>query len=52
MAVLNRTRVDYFSLDVEGLELEILKTIDFNKFDIKVLSVEFVSYYELRPKSS
>ncbi len=27
-----------------GLELEILKTVDFKKYDIKVLSVEFVSY--------
>jgi len=42
MTFLNRTRVDYLSLDVEGLELEILKTIDFKKFDVKVLSVEFI----------
>lgn len=42
MTALNRTRVDYFSLDVEGAELEILKTIDFNKFDISTLSVEFI----------
>ena len=34
---LNRTTVDYFSLDVEGLE-----TIPFDKVDIKVLTVEFL----------
>ena len=28
--------VDYFSLDVEGVELDILKTIPWNKVDIKV----------------
>lgn len=34
--------MDYFSLDVEGAELDILKTIDFDKFDISTLSVEFI----------
>ena len=29
--------VDYFSLDVEGAELQILKTIPWNNVDIKVL---------------
>lgn len=32
--------VDYFSLDVEGHELEILKGIDFNKVKIHVMTVE------------
>jgi len=42
MRWLNRTRIDYFSLDVEGLELEILKTIDWGYLDIRTLSVEFI----------
>jgi len=42
MTALNITTIDYFSLDVEGLELEILKTIPFNKYDIRTLSVEFI----------
>ena len=42
MLALNRTHVDYFSLDVEGAELDILKTIDFDRFDISTLSVEFI----------
>ena len=32
----NLTSIDYFSLDVEGLELKILKTFPFQDFDIKV----------------
>ena len=34
---LNRTEIDYFSLDVEGNELDILKTIPFEEFNIKVI---------------
>ena len=42
MMALNVTHVDYFSLDVEGLELTILKTIPFDVIDISVLTVEYV----------
>ena len=42
MLALNVTHVDYFSLDVEGLELTILQTIPFDIIDISVLTVEFV----------
>ena len=42
MTALNVSTIDYFSLDVEGAELDILRTIPFNKFDIKTLSVEFI----------
>jgi len=41
LRALNRTTIDYFSLDVEGNELDILKTISFEEFDIKVISAEF-----------
>ena len=41
LLAMNRTKVDYFSLDVEGVELPILKTIPFDKLDISVLSVEY-----------
>lgn len=32
--------IDYLSLDTEGNEFKILKTIDFNKFNIKVMTIE------------
>ena len=32
--------IDYFSLDIEGAEFPVLQTIDFDKVDIKVLSIE------------
>lgn len=41
LMALNVTTIDYFSLDVEGSELNVLKTIPFDKIDIKTLSVEF-----------
>ena len=39
---LNRTKIDYLSLDVEGIEYSILKTFPFSEFDIKTLSIEYV----------
>ena len=38
---LERTHIDYFSLDVEGSEIEILQTIPFNAITIDVISVEY-----------
>ena len=35
------TSLDYFSLDVEGAELAVLKTIPFDKYHIEILSVEY-----------
>lgn len=34
------THIDYCSIDVEGGEMDVLSTIDFNKVKIKILSVE------------
>lgn len=39
LLALNITVIDYFSLDVEGSELNVLKTIPFDKIDIKVNSI-------------
>lgn len=36
----NVEHVDYFSMDVEGSELAILKTLDFDKFSFGVFSIE------------
>ena len=41
IAAMNRSRVDYFSLDIEGFELPVLKSVDWSRVDISVLSVEF-----------
>jgi hypothetical protein len=41
LTALNRTKVNYFSLDVEGYEFDILQTIPFDKIHIYVLSVEY-----------
>ncbi|CAH1782045.1 unnamed protein product [Owenia fusiformis] len=48
------TRIDFFSLDVEGAEVPILKTIPFDKVYIKSLTVEyrfFDSHSEDKEKS-
>lgn len=37
---------DFISLDVEGLDLEILESLDFNKFQPLVICVETLSYDE------
>ena len=41
VSALNLTVIDYFSLDIEGAELAILKTIPFNLILIRVFSIEF-----------
>ena len=41
LLAVGQTEVDYFSLDVEGPELEILQTIPFDKIRIKVITVEY-----------
>ena len=40
LLALNQTNVDYFSLDIEGDELHVLKTIPFDKLRIEVMTVE------------
>ena len=36
LLALNVTRVDYFSLDVEGAELDVLNAVPFDRIDIRV----------------
>lgn len=50
LLALNRTTIDYFSLDVEGAELDVLQTIPWSKVDIKVriiASLPVIFYYVL-----
>ena len=41
LKAIGQTEVDYFSLDVEGAEMDILDTIPFNKVKINVMSIEY-----------
>ena len=41
MLALNRTTIDFFSLDVEGAEPQIVKTINFNKLNIRTITLEY-----------
>jgi FkbM family methyltransferase len=41
LRALSVTRVDYLSLDVEGPELEILRTVDWNRVRVDILTIEY-----------
>jgi FkbM family methyltransferase len=40
MDQLGITEIDYLKIDAEGLDYDILSTIDFNKFNIKAIRAE------------
>jgi len=40
LLAIGQTRVDFFSLDIEGSEMDVLKTIPFDKIDIEILLIE------------
>ena len=42
--IVDQNQIDILSLDTEGNELKILQTIDFNKYDIKIITVENNNY--------
>ena len=39
-SVSNHEEIDYLSIDIEGEELNLLSSIDFKRYNIKVISVE------------
>ena len=45
---------DLLSIDIEGLDLDVLKSLDFNRFPIRVICCETCSYSEnhIRPKNN
>ena len=50
--LVSEKEIDYLSIDIEGGELDVLNSIDFNAYKIKVISVENnkpnqISYKEL-----
>ncbi|KAI9562622.1 hypothetical protein GHT06_010076 [Daphnia sinensis] len=48
LTAVGRTQVDYFSLDIEGSELQVLKTIPWHKVDIRVIFFYTIFYHTLR----
>lgn len=44
LLAVNQTKIDYFSLDVEGAEMSILRNLPWDKFDVDVLQVEFMVF--------
>jgi len=42
--IVKQTEIDYLSLDTEGNEMKILESIDFTKYDIKVMTIENNEY--------
>lgn len=47
LLALNRTTIDYLSLDVEGAEISVLRTIPFDKVSIKVDSYKICGHFKL-----
>ena len=52
LKAINTNKVDYFSLDVEGCELEVLKGINLKKLDITTFSVEHNNYQDQKIKNT
>ena len=48
MSALNKIHVDYFSLDVEGSELDVLNGIDHNRIMIDTFTIEHNGYVDLK----
>ena len=48
MKAIGVSHVDYFSLDVEGGELDVLKSINFNELDITMFSIEHNGFKEAK----
>lgn len=42
----NFYNIDFMNLDIEGHELEVIDTLDFNKFKIKYLCIEMIKHNE------
>ena len=39
--------IDFMNLDIEGHELKVLETLDFNKINIKYLCIEMIEHNEV-----
>lgn len=50
LKAINVKNVDYFSLDLEGGEWDVLSSLDFRKYDIKSFSIEYAPEIERKEK--
>ena len=41
MQALEKTTLDFFSLDIEGFEVPVIKSIDYSKFKVKTWTIEY-----------
>ena len=48
LKAINVTQIDYFSLDIEGGEIDVLQNLDFNSLNIKAFSIEYNGVEELK----
>ena len=42
--------IDFLNIDIEGLELEVMSTINLNKLNIKVICIELLAYNQIQKK--
>ena len=44
------SNIDFLNIDIEGLELEVMSTLNLNKFNIKVICIELLAYNQVQKK--
>ena len=44
--------IDFFNIDIEGNELEVIETLNFDKFKIKYICIEMIKHNEISIKKS
>ena len=42
--------IDFLNIDIEGLELEVMSTINFSKLNVKVICIELLDYNKMQKK--
>ena len=44
--------IDYLSIDIEGVDFDVLMSIDFTKYNIKNISFEFIHFSRNQKKNN
>ena len=50
LRAINRTQIDYFSLDIEGGEPDVIDSLDFDRLSIGVFSIEVFNHTKARER--